>query len=293
MRIKNLYTLLFLFLSIVAWSQPDFHDNEEGIGNSEVEGDTCFVTFNLIFYTTANVSSQIFSNIQVGANFPVENQSNIELAGVYTVASGNGGSGNPGGSNPTSSSCIIYAYHMDVELAIPTSNCSGASVNASMNINYGQVCLFDYLLNIDPNYLDIQCLLSADPYFATLNYDNLCYREFDVAGVCCSGTNPEEAEDSQGFNDLDVEMQKESSKDKLKRTLLAAPNPFNSSLKISSILKGDVIKLHNVSGKQVSAEFVRHNGFINMSQSELQSGIYILTIERNNEIISVQRVVKE
>ncbi len=72
--------------------------------------------------------------------------------------------------------------------------------------------------------------------------------------------------------------------------VLAFPNPFNESLKLSAVEQGATIRITDINGLIVLQE-VSSNSNTRLNTANLASGTYFLTIEGNNGT-SIQKIVK-
>ena len=66
-------------------------------------------------------------------------------------------------------------------------------------------------------------------------------------------------------------------------------NPINSTVSITGLEQNDIVTLRDISGKVV---FTEHVQFVSpISVESVSNGMYFLSVERDNQVLSTQQVV--
>ncbi len=75
-------------------------------------------------------------------------------------------------------------------------------------------------------------------------------------------------------------------------TLSVYPNPTYGDVNISSLLKNDVINITDATGRLVFEKKVSQNGNHNLNMENINSGIYLISVWRNNRIVFNNKILK-
>lgn len=70
------------------------------------------------------------------------------------------------------------------------------------------------------------------------------------------------------------------------------PNPTNGAINLSGLAKGDVIRITDLVGRVIKTQEYLGDSVMNLSLDNALSGIYLLSVSRNGQITSTNRIVK-
>lgn len=110
--------------------------------------------------------------------------------------------------------------------------------------------------------------------------DKIILTKSDTSQFKPEGMGPDETKAASGMNDTDVDNE-----------LLFYPNPAKDFVQLKTRVSDGVIKIVDLQGKLLKT-FVLDNNIEKFDISDIESGMYFIQLEKNNEITGIEKLIK-
>ena len=252
---KNLFTLLALFFTVSLFSQQIriVRSTTGGTG-----GNGCYVTGDKLGTYELTSPYQIPSGINIHSGSATSIIRNFRELGRET-----------GGQ------CSPYIYRF--ELLLGSDVCTVSNNNyAEFNLYVGNLCLADYIAQLPPFQIppcfNNRCLNNGLPYLVNVNP--------------CTGCHL-----NRGKKKLGSLSVNEKSPD---NTIPVWPNPFSEQLNFSASNDLEMVQLFDISGRLIDLIRITNEEDVKtVNTSNLESGMYVLSMHFIDGSSKVQKIIKE